>query len=78
MSEQANSEKSFEQMLREAVAGLVREAAVPPTVNVKGAAELLHTTVRAIYQRRHAGQMPRPLTKRPLVWRTADLLSMRP
>jgi hypothetical protein len=44
------------------------------TVDVAGAAKLLHTTVRGIYQRRHAGQMPVPVTRRPLVWRKADLL----
>jgi hypothetical protein len=44
------------------------------TVDVKGAAALLHTTPRAIYQRRHAGQMPTPVSRRPLVWRKADLL----
>jgi hypothetical protein len=44
------------------------------TVDVAGAAALLHTTVRAIYQRRHEGQMPTPLTRRPLVWRKADLI----
>lgn len=46
------------------------------TVDVDGAAALLHTTKRAIYQRRHAGQMPRPVTRRPLVWRRADLIAL--
>lgn len=46
------------------------------TVDVAGAAKLLQTTVRAIYQRRHAGQMPTPLSRRPLVWRKADLLRL--
>jgi hypothetical protein len=46
------------------------------TVDVRGAAALLHTTAAAIYTRRHAGKMPRPISKRPLVWRRADLLAM--
>lgn len=46
------------------------------TVDVKGAARILHTTVAAIYTRRHAGKMPPPISKRPLVWRRADLLTL--
>lgn len=46
------------------------------TVDVTGAAALLHTTVGAIYVRRARGKMPRPMTRRPLVWRTADVLAM--
>lgn len=45
------------------------------TVDVAGAAALLHTTVKAIYERRRTGQMPTPITRRPLVWRKADLLA---
>ena len=67
-------------MVRHALAealGVVEEADLRlETVDVAGAAALLHTTVRAIYQRRHAGQMPVPLCRRPLVWRKADLLAM--
>lgn len=44
------------------------------TVNVAGAAKLLHTTERGIYLRRQKGKMPVPVTRRPLVWRKADLL----
>lgn len=46
------------------------------TVNVEGAAKLLHTTVRAIYERRRIGQMPTPISRRPLVWRRVDLLKL--
>lgn len=46
------------------------------TVDVAGAAALLHTTPGAIYVRRQRGQMPTPITRRPLVWRTADVLAM--
>lgn len=46
------------------------------TVDVAGAASLLHTTVRAIYERRRTGKMPTPVTRRPLVWRKADLLKL--
>lgn len=52
------------------------QAAPDETVDVAGAAALLKTTVRGIYQRRHAGQMPVPLSRRPLVWRRADLLKL--
>jgi hypothetical protein len=45
------------------------------TVDVAGAAALLHTTPRAIYVRAQRGQMPKPITRRPLVWRKADLLN---
>lgn len=48
-----------------------------PTVNVAGAAALLHTTRGSIYMRRQRGLMPRPLTRKPLVWRTADVLAMK-
>ena len=45
------------------------------TVDVKGAAKLLHTTPRVIYVRHERGQMPRPLPgSKRLVWRKADLL----
>jgi hypothetical protein len=47
-----------------------------PTVDLAGAAALLHTTPEAVRQRRHAGKMPRPLTKKPLVWRVQDILEM--
>ena len=46
------------------------------TVDVAGAAVLLHTTAEAIYVRRARGQMPRPICRRPLVWRKRDLLEM--
>lgn len=48
-----------------------------PTVDVEGAAALLHTTARGIYQRRARGQLPVPVCARPLVWRVADLLKMQ-
>lgn len=44
------------------------------TVDVKGAAILLHTSMRAIYVRHQRGQMPKPLPGRRLVWRKIDLL----
>jgi len=47
------------------------------TVDVKGAAALLHTTARAVYVRHQRGQMPRPLPGRRLIWRKADLLRGR-
>lgn len=57
--------------------GIVEEEALPDeTVDVAGAARLLHTTVRAIYERRRVGKMPTPMTKRPLVWRKADVLAI--
>ena len=46
------------------------------TVDVAGAAALLHTTPRAIYVRHQRGQMPKPLRGRRLVWRKADLLNV--
>lgn len=48
-----------------------------PTVDVAGAAALLHTSKGSIYMRRARGLMPRPLSRRPLVWRTADVLAMK-
>jgi hypothetical protein len=47
------------------------------TVDVAGAAALLHTSERAIYVRRQRGQMPTPLPGRRLVWRKIDLLKLR-
>jgi len=48
------------------------------TVDVKGAAALLHTTPRVIYVRHQRGQMPKPLPgSRRLIWRKADLLRGR-
>lgn len=48
------------------------------TVDVKGAAALLHTTPRVIYVRHERGQMPKPLPgSRRLIWRKADLLRGR-
>ena len=44
------------------------------TVDVAGAAALLHTTRRAIYVRHQQGAMPRKLPGRRLIWRKADLL----
>ena len=63
----------------EAIARLERKLGALPglTVDVKGAAALLHTTARAIYVRHQRGQMPRPLPGRRLVWRTADLLATK-
>ena len=46
------------------------------TVNVEGAALLLHTTVSSIYSRNQRGQLPPPLCNKPLVWRKADLLNL--
>lgn len=70
------------QAVRHALAealGLVGEPANVdgPTVDVQGAAALLHTTVRGIYVRRQRGKMPRPICRKPLVWRTADVLAMQ-
>jgi len=48
----------------------------PDTVDVAGAARLLHTTEGAIYARHRRGLMPRRLPGRRLVWRTADLLRL--
>lgn len=48
-----------------------------PTVDVRGAARLLHTSVGAIYERRRVGKLPRPVTARPLVWRVSDILAMK-
>lgn len=68
-------------MVRHALAealGVVDEADTHlDTVDVAGAAALLHTTVKAIYERRRTGQMPTPITRRPLVWRKADILAKR-
>ncbi len=45
------------------------------TVDVRGAAAVLHTTPRVIYVRHQRGQMPKPLPgSRRLIWRKADLL----
>lgn len=52
------------------------QATPEETVDVEGAAALLKTTVRAIYERRRAGSMPTPITRRPLVWRKVDLLKL--
>ena len=46
------------------------------TVNIEGAAEILHTTVPGIRMRRSRGKMPEPLTKNPLVWKVSDLLKV--
>lgn len=74
MTAAAASARRVRHALAEAL-GVVDQADTDgDTVDVAGAAALLHTTVRAIYQRRHEGQMPTPLTKRPLVWRKADLI----
>ena len=62
-----------------AALGIDRPADVSlETVNVAGAAALLHTSPRAIYVRHQRGQMPRPLPGRRLVWRKADVLRLRP
>lgn len=45
-----------------------------PTVDVAGAARLLHVSIQSIYSRRRDGKLPRPIQRRPLVWRVADLL----
>jgi hypothetical protein len=58
--------------------GVVEVKAAGPTVDVAGAAELLHCTRRSIYDRRRRGKMPRPINRKPLVWRTADVLAMEP
>lgn len=45
------------------------------TVDVKGAAEILRCTPRAVYTRHCRGQLPPPVRgARRLVWRKADLL----
>lgn len=60
-----------------AALGMIEEADTSgETVDVRGAAALLHTSVRAIYVRRQVGKMPVPVTRRPLVWRKADLLKV--
>ena len=46
------------------------------TVDVEGAALLLHTTAEGIYSRRARGQLPPPLCRKPLVCRKADLLDL--
>ena len=48
-----------------------------PTVDVEGAAALLKCIVSSIYTRRCRGQLPRPISARPLVWRVADLLALK-
>jgi hypothetical protein len=59
----------------EKLVGPPAAAANTETVDVKGAAELLHTTPRVIYVRHQKGQMPRPIPgSRRLIWRRADLL----
>lgn len=67
--------------LLERIANALEKLAAPAvaenteTVDVKGAAELLHTTPRVIYVRHQKGQMPKPLPgSRRLIWRRADLL----
>jgi hypothetical protein len=57
--------------------GVVEVKAAGPTWTWTGRRALLHCTKRAIYDRRRRGKMPRPLTKKPLVWKTADVLAMR-
>jgi len=52
--------------------------AASETVDVNGAAALLHTTPRAIYVRHQRGQMPDPVRgAKRLLWRKADLLRSR-
>lgn len=63
--------------LAEALGAVQLPRADAATVDVDGAAALLHCTRRAVYDRRRRGKMPRPLSKKPLVWRTADVLAMR-
>lgn len=47
------------------------------TVDVAGAAAILHTSKAAIYARYRRDQMPTPLPgKRRLVWRKVDLLRL--
>lgn len=46
------------------------------TVDLEGAAAILHTSPRAVYTRYSRGKMPRPITRKPLVWRRADLLRL--
>lgn len=66
--------------VRHALAEALGVTAAPaldgPTVGVDGAAALLKCSRSAIYIRRSRGQLPRPVTARPLVWRVADLLKM--
>ena len=66
----------FVEEVRRAVREAVTEALNTSieTVDVKGAAALLHTTPKAIYTRYSRGQMPRKLLGRRLVWRKSDLL----
>lgn len=58
--------------VREAVAEAMNTSA--ETVDVNGAAALLHTTPQAIRMRSQRGQMPRRLPGRRLIWRKADVL----
>lgn len=75
------SEASASARVRHALAealGVVEAPAVDgATVDVDGAAQLLHCSRRAVYDRRRRGRMPRPISRKPLVWRTADVLAMR-
>lgn len=82
MSEAAASELGLLQEIRDelralrlATERLADQPAPDETVDVDGAAALLHTTKRAIYERRRVGGMPTPISRRPLVWRKADLLA---
>jgi hypothetical protein len=47
------------------------------TAGVREACALLRCSLRTLRQRRADGRLPRPITRRPLLWRTADLLAMR-
>lgn len=76
MSETSRQIELLERLLN-AVEDVRARLAAPEseTVDVKGAAALLHTTVPAIYERRRRGQMPPPVRgAKRLVWRKADLL----
>jgi len=75
------SEHARQTELLERIANALEKLAAPTavanteTVDVKGAAELLHTTPRVIYVRHQKGQLPKPIPgSRRLIWRKADLL----
>ena len=48
----------------------------PLTVDVAGVARLLFTTEEAVIKMRQRGQLPRPIRKKPAVWRIDDILAM--
>jgi hypothetical protein len=71
--------RSLLERIADALDKLSAPAEPSETVDVEGAAVLLHTTKRAIYERRRRGQMPPPVRgAKRLVWRKVDLLRRGP